>query len=160
MSVVNDEAPCVLIVEDEKLIRRFVRSSLEEEGCQVVEAGTSAQGLLESASRRPDLVILDLGLPDGNGVDFIRDQRGWSDVPVLVLSARSNEKDKIQALDAGADDYLTKPFAASASCARGHAPCCDGRAEAVVRRRRSSVSATRRSTCRGASSRAAANSYT
>jgi two-component system KDP operon response regulator KdpE len=121
MSAVSDEAPCVLIVEDEKLIRRFVRSSLEEEGCQVVEAGTSAQGLLEAAGRRPDLVILDLGLPDGNGVDFIRDLRGWSDVPILVLSARSNEKDKIQALDAGADDYLTKPFGVGELRARARA---------------------------------------
>jgi two-component system KDP operon response regulator KdpE len=103
-------APTVLIVEDEKLIRRFVRSSLEEEGCRVIEAGSVAQGLIESAEQKPDLVILDLGLPDGNGIDFIRNLRGWSAVPILVLSARSNEKDKIEALDVGADDYLTKPF--------------------------------------------------
>jgi two-component system KDP operon response regulator KdpE len=110
---VNDRpatAPTVLIVEDEKLIRRFVRSSLEEEGCRVIEAGSVAQGLIESAEQKPDLVILDLGLPDGNGIDFIRNLRGWSAVPILVLSARSNEKDKIEALDVGADDYLTKPF--------------------------------------------------
>jgi two-component system KDP operon response regulator KdpE len=103
-------APTVLIVEDEKLIRRFVRSSLEEEGCRVVEAGSVAQGLIESAEQKADLVILDLGLPDGNGIDFIRDLRGWSAVPILVLSARTHEKDKIEALDVGADDYLTKPF--------------------------------------------------
>lgn len=100
----------VLIVEDEKQIRRFVRVAVEEEGCQVSEAETMAQGLLEAGARQPDLLILDLGLPDGNGIDLIRDLRGWSDVPVLILSARSQENDKIDALDAGADDYLTKPF--------------------------------------------------
>ncbi|MCH2222369.1 MAG: response regulator, partial [Dechloromonas sp.] len=100
----------VLIIEDEKQIRRFVRVAVEEEGCQVTEAGTMAQGLLEAGGRHPDLLILDLGLPDGNGIELIRDLRGWSDIPVLILSARSQEHDKIDALDAGADDYLTKPF--------------------------------------------------
>lgn len=100
----------VLVVEDESPIRRFVRVAVEEEGCSVVEAETLAQGLIEAGTRKPDLVILDLGLPDGNGVDLIRDLRGWSDVPVLILSARTQETDKIDALDAGADDYLTKPF--------------------------------------------------
>ena len=104
-------APKVLLIEDEKQIRRFVRAALEEEGCQVIEAETMAQGLIEAGSRKPDLLVLDLGLPDGNGVDLIRDLRGWSDVPILILSARSQENDKIDALDAGADDYLTKPFA-------------------------------------------------
>ncbi len=103
--------PKVLLIEDEKQIRRFVRAALEEEGCQVVEAETMAQGLIEAGSRKPDLLVLDLGLPDGNGVDLIRDVRGWSDVPILILSARSQENDKIDALNAGADDYLTKPFA-------------------------------------------------
>jgi len=106
----RERQPVVLIVEDEKLIRRFVRSALEDEGCQVFEAATLAQGLIESGAHKPDLVILDLGLPDGNGIDFIGDLRGWSEVPILVLSARSHEKDKIAALDVGADDYLTKPF--------------------------------------------------
>lgn len=100
----------VLIVEDEKQIRRFVRVAVEEEGCEVVEAETRRQGLLEAGARQPALLILDLGLPDGNGIDLIRDLRGWSDIPVLILSARSQEHDKIDALDAGADDYLTKPF--------------------------------------------------
>ncbi len=100
----------VLIVEDEKQIRRFVRVAVEEEGCQVAEAETMAQGLLEAGAKQPDLLILDLGLPDGNGIDLIRDLRGWSDTPILILSARSQEHDKIDALDAGADDYLTKPF--------------------------------------------------
>ena len=100
----------VLIIEDEKQIRRFVRVAVEEEGCQVIEAETMAQGLVEAGTRKPDLLILDLGLPDGNGIELIHDLRCWSDVPVLILSARSQENDKIDALDAGADDYLTKPF--------------------------------------------------
>ncbi|MBP5997219.1 MAG: two-component system response regulator KdpE [Azonexus sp.] len=102
--------PKILLVEDEKLIRRFVRAAVEEEGCQVVEAETLARGLIEAGTTKPDLLVLDLGLPDGNGIDLIRDLRGWSDVPILILSARTQENDKIDALDAGADDYLTKPF--------------------------------------------------
>ena len=117
----KEHAPAVLVVEDEKQIRRFVRASLEEECCRVFEAGTLAGGLVEAGERKPDLIMLDLGLPDGNGVDFIRDLRGWSDVPILVLSARSNEKDKVQALDAGADDYLTKPFGVAELRARARA---------------------------------------
>ena len=100
----------VVVVEDERQIRRFVRTALEEDGCQVHEAETASRGLTEAGTRKPDLVILDLGLPDRDGVDFIRDLRSWSSVPVIVLSARSGEEDKIAALDAGADDYLTKPF--------------------------------------------------
>jgi two-component system KDP operon response regulator KdpE len=106
----NAPAPKVLLIEDEKQIRRFVRLAVEEEGCSVSEAETMQQGLIEAGLRKPDLLVLDLGLPDGNGIDLIRDLRGWSDVPVLILSARSQENDKIDALDAGADDYLTKPF--------------------------------------------------
>ena len=106
----SDKPPVVLIIEDEKLIRRFLRSSLEEEGCQVFEAETLARGLIEAGGCKPALVVLDLGLPDGNGIDFIGNFRSWSDAPILVLSARSSEKDKIMALDVGADDYLTKPF--------------------------------------------------
>ncbi len=117
----SEQSPSVLIIEDEKLIRRFVRTSLEEEGCRVFEAGTCADGLLEAGTHKPDLIVLDLGLPDGNGVDFIRDLRAWSDVAILVLSARSNEKDKIQALDVGADDYLTKPFGVGELRARARA---------------------------------------
>lgn len=117
----KEHAPIVLVVEDEKQIRRFVRASLEEEGCRVFEAGTLAGGLVEAGERKPDLIMLDLGLPDGNGVNFIRDLRGWSDAPILVLSARSNEKDKVLALDAGADDYLTKPFGVAELRARARA---------------------------------------
>lgn len=100
----------VLIVEDEQAIRRFLRTALEADGLRVYDAETLQRGLLEAATRKPDLIILDLGLPDGDGIDFIRDLRQWSAVPVIVLSARSEESDKIAALDAGADDYLSKPF--------------------------------------------------
>lgn len=100
----------VLIVEDEHAIRRFLRTALEADGLRVYEAETLQRGLLEAATRKPDLIILDLGLPDGDGIDFIRDLRQWSAIPVIVLSARSEESDKIAALDVGADDYLSKPF--------------------------------------------------
>ena len=100
----------VLIIEDERQIRRFVRVALEEDGCQVIEAGTMAEGLALAGAERPHLIVLDLGLPDGNGVDLIRDVRGWADTPIVILSARAQENDKIDALDAGGDDYLTKPF--------------------------------------------------
>ncbi|MFP1814491.1 two-component system response regulator KdpE [Lonsdalea quercina] len=100
----------ILLVEDEKEIRRFVRQALEEEGCHVFEADTLQRGLIEAATRKPSLIILDLGLPDGNGIDYIHDLRQWSSIPIIVLSARSDEQDKIAALDAGADDFLTKPF--------------------------------------------------
>ncbi len=106
----NEIAPLALLVEDEPQIRRFVRAALEEEGWQVNEAATVQRGLSDAGTRGPDLIILDLGLPDGDGIDFIRDIRKWSNVPIIVLSARTGEADKITALDAGADDYLTKPF--------------------------------------------------
>ena len=107
-----------VVVEDEKQIRRFVRQALEAEGWHVFEAETLKQGLTEAGTRKPDLVIIDLGLPDGDGVDFIRDLRTWSSVPVIVLSARTSEDEKVKALDAGADDYLTKPFGVSELLAR------------------------------------------
>ena len=113
----------VLIVEDEQAIRRFVRVALEGEGYRVHEADTLQRGLLEAGTRKPDLVILDLGLPDGDGVDFIRDLRAWSGMPVLVLSARIEEYDKVEALDAGADDYLIKPFGVAELLARVRAVC-------------------------------------
>ncbi|NLS52326.1 two-component system response regulator KdpE [Hafnia alvei] len=108
----------VLIVEDEKEIRRFVRSALENEGWRVFDADTLQRGLIEAGTRKPDLIILDLGLPDGDGLDFIRDLRQWSSIPVIVLSARSEESDKVLALDAGADDYLSKPFGVAELLAR------------------------------------------
>lgn len=111
-------APVVVIVEDEAQIRRFVRSALEAEGWQVHEAASLQQGITDTGTRRPDLLVVDLGLPDGNGLDLIRTVRGWSTVPIIVLSARADEQDKIEALDAGADDYLTKPFGVGELLAR------------------------------------------
>jgi len=108
----------VLMIEDEPEIRRFVRMALESEGLEVFEAATLQRGLIDSATRRPELVVLDLGLPDGDGLDFIREFRGWSQAPVLVLSAREGEARKVQALDAGADDYLVKPFGVAELLAR------------------------------------------
>ena len=114
----SEPKPVVVIVEDEPTIRRFVRLSLETEGCVVHEAETVQRGLIEAGTRQPDLLLLDLGLPDGDGVELIRDLRNWSDIPVIVLSARTDESQKVQALDAGADDYLTKPFGAAELLAR------------------------------------------
>ncbi|HKW48653.1 MAG TPA: two-component system response regulator KdpE [Gemmatimonadaceae bacterium] len=107
-----------VLVEDELQIRRFVRAALETENWRVFEAETVKQGLIEVGTRKPDVVILDLGLPDGDGIDLIRDLRTWSAIPVIVLSARTHETDKIDALDAGADDYLSKPFGVGELLAR------------------------------------------
>jgi len=114
----SEPLPVVIVIEDEPKIRRFVKMSLEAEGCQVFEADSVKRGLIEAGTRQPDMVVLDLGLPDGDGVDFIRDLRTWSDIPIIVLSARTTEADKVGALDAGADDYLTKPFGAAELLAR------------------------------------------
>ncbi len=110
--------PRVLIIEDDPTIRHFVRLTLSAEGHEVFEADSVHRGLIEAGTRRPDVVVLDLGLPDGDGVALIRELRTWSAVPVVVLSARSAESDKIAALDAGADDYLVKPFGAGELMAR------------------------------------------
>ena len=105
-----NNSPTIIIIEDEAQIRRFLRTSLTAEGYQVHEAETGKQGLTEAATRKPDMIILDLGLPDMDGVEVVKQLRTWSSVPILILSARSQESDKISALDAGADDYLVKPF--------------------------------------------------
>jgi two-component system KDP operon response regulator KdpE len=110
--------PTMLLIEDDLNIRRFVRAALEAEDWTVFEAETVKRGLIEAGTRHPDLVILDLGLPDADGMTLIAELRGWTNVPVLVLSARSAEADKIAALDAGADDYLTKPFGVGELVAR------------------------------------------
>ena len=100
----------LLLVEDDVRIRYFVRLALRGDGLEVGEAGSLAEARERLAVEAPDLLILDLGLPDGDGVGFIRELRGWSDLPILVLSARTLETDKVGALDSGADDYLSKPF--------------------------------------------------
>jgi two-component system, OmpR family, KDP operon response regulator KdpE len=107
-----------LVVEDDPQIRRFLRTTLPNHGFRLVEAGTAAEGLREAEARQPDLLILDLGLPDFDGLEVIRRLREWSEMPILVLSARGQERDKIAALDAGADDYVTKPFGVGELLAR------------------------------------------
>jgi len=108
----------VVLVEDEKQIRQFIAQALEAEGFVVHEAATGQAGLVECGNRKPDLVMVDLGLPDMDGVQVIGKLRGWSAVPVIVLSARTMEESKVSALDAGADDYLTKPFSVAELLAR------------------------------------------
>ena len=126
-SGMSEPTPLALLVEDEPQIRRFVRLALEAEGWHIAESVSMQRGLIDAGTRKPDLIILDLGLPDGDGKDFIRDVRTWSQVPIIVLSARSGEEEKIAALDAGADDYLTKPFGVGELLAR---------VRATLRRRR------------------------
>jgi two-component system KDP operon response regulator KdpE len=108
----------VLVVEDEPQVRRFLRTMLASHGFRVVEAKTGAEGIAQAATRNPDLVLLDLGLPDGDGVELTRRLREWARMPIIVISARDRERDKVEALDAGADDYLTKPFGADELLAR------------------------------------------
>jgi two-component system KDP operon response regulator KdpE len=110
--------PIVLVIDDEIQIRRLLKISLEANGYRVFEAATGAEGLTEAAQRRPDAVVLDLGLPDMDGVSVLKRLREWSTVPVLILSVRDREEDKIAALDNGADDYLTKPFGTGELLAR------------------------------------------
>ena len=110
--------PTALIVDDEVQIRRLLRVCLEANGYRVVEAATGQEGITEAAQRRPDVVILDLGLPDMDGVTVLKRLREWSRVPVVVLSVRDREDDKIAALDNGADDYVTKPFSTGELLAR------------------------------------------
>lgn len=110
--------PLVLVVEDEPEMRKFIRATLTSRGYRLLEAERAAEGVQLLTSHNPDLVLLDLGLPDGDGIDLTRQLRGWSRVPVIVISARGREDDKVAALDAGADDYLTKPFGVNELLAR------------------------------------------
>ncbi len=110
--------PLVLVVEDEPQVMRFLRATLPAHGYRVVEAANAAQALVHAQTQLPDLVLLDLGLPDLDGLEVTRRIRGWSAVPIVVISARGQERDKVQALDAGADDYLTKPFGTEELLAR------------------------------------------
>ena len=114
----SEPGPQILVVEDDAAIRGVIRAALEEAGCRVAEAGDCARGVIEAGTRKPDLVILDLGLPDRDGVEFIRAMRAWSTKPILVLSARTEEAQKVAALDEGADDYLAKPFGVAELLAR------------------------------------------
>jgi two-component system KDP operon response regulator KdpE len=110
--------PTILVVEDEPEIRRFLRTSLGAEGYRVVESETGTRGAIDAGTHKPDLAIVDLGLPDLDGVEVIRRIRGWSPIPIIVLSARALEQAKVEALDAGADDYVTKPFGVGELIAR------------------------------------------
>jgi len=114
----NSVKPVIVVIEDDPQICRFLRTSLSVQGFQVVEAATGERGVIEIGTRKPELVILDLGLPGMDGIAVIRKVREWSAVPIIVLSARSQESNKIDALDAGADDYLTKPFSIGELLAR------------------------------------------
>src|SRR5262245_34783406 len=113
-----DNHPTVLVIEDEAQIRRFLRATLTANGYQLLEATTAQEGLVQAATRQPEIVILDLGLPDLDGLEVTRRLREWTTVPIIVLSARGQESDKVAALDAGADDYLTKPFGVGELLAR------------------------------------------
>jgi len=115
---VKETQATILLIEDERQMRRFLRVTLQSEAYGVLEAETAADGLTQAATRNPDIVLLDLGLPDMDGLDVIEKLREWSAVPVIVISAREQEGDKIKALDGGADDYLTKPFNAGELLAR------------------------------------------
>jgi len=114
----NETTINLVLVEDEKQIRRFLTAALVNEGITVHEAETGKQGLIECATRKPDIVIVDLGLPDISGIELIKEVRAWSEVPIIVLSARIQEHEKVGALDAGADDYLSKPFGTAELIAR------------------------------------------
>jgi two-component system, OmpR family, KDP operon response regulator KdpE len=115
---VSEGGPVVLVVEDEAQVRRFLRAALSSRGYRVVEATTMREGEQLATSHNPDVYLLDLGLPDGDGVDLARRLREWTKAPIVVLSARGREEDKVNALDAGADDYLTKPFGVNELLAR------------------------------------------
>jgi two-component system, OmpR family, KDP operon response regulator KdpE len=115
---VTDVGPLILVVEDEAPMRRFIRASLTSHGHRVIEAERIDEALRMVTSHNPEMVLLDLGLPDGDGLELTKELRSWSRVPILVLSARGREADKVLALDAGADDYLTKPFGVNELLAR------------------------------------------
>jgi two-component system KDP operon response regulator KdpE len=114
----NASAVIVAVIEDEEPIRRFLRASLAADGFHVVEATTANEGIRAVTQQPPGIILLDLGLPDRDGTDVVREIRGWSSVPIVILSARGDEEAKVAALDAGADDYLTKPFGVGELLAR------------------------------------------
>jgi two-component system KDP operon response regulator KdpE len=114
----SQPAPVILVIDDEAAMRRFLRASLAVSGYQLIEAASGEEGLSQAAAHNPDLILLDLGLPDLDGLIVTQRLREWSKAPIIVLSARGQERDKIEALDAGADDYLTKPFGVGELLAR------------------------------------------
>jgi two-component system, OmpR family, KDP operon response regulator KdpE len=114
----SEPGPVVLVVEDEPQLRRFLRTALTAHGYRLVEAESVQEALIAATTHNPELILLDIGLPDGNGIDLTRRIREWSRVPIIVISARGKEDDKVAALDAGADDYLTKPFGVNELLAR------------------------------------------
>lgn len=113
-----EEKELILLIEDEPQMRRFLRITLQSQGYRFVEAATAREGLMQATTRNPDVVLLDLGLPDLDGLEVTKRLREWSQTPIIVISAREQEQDKVRALDAGADDYLTKPFSAGELLAR------------------------------------------
>jgi two-component system KDP operon response regulator KdpE len=115
---VAEPAAVVLLIEDEPQMRRFLRAALGNEAYRLIEAATARDGLAQAAGHNPDIILLDLGLPDGDGIDLTRRIREWAAMPIVVISARGQERDKVAALDAGADDYLTKPFGVGELLAR------------------------------------------
>jgi len=134
---VSAPGPLVLVIEDEPQMRRFLRASLTSHGFQVVEAAAAKEGTALATSHNPEIILLDLGLPDADGMALTRELRGWARMPIIVISARGREADKVEALDAGADDYLTKPFGVNELLARirvalRHAQQARGATETVV----------------------------
>lgn len=113
-----EPGPLVLVVEDEPPMRKFIRASLTSHGYRLLEADRASEALMLATSHNPELILLDLGLPDADGIELTRQIREWSRVPIIVISARGREDDKVAALDAGADDYLTKPFGVNELLAR------------------------------------------
>jgi two-component system KDP operon response regulator KdpE len=114
----TQEKELILLIEDEPQMRRFLRVTLQSHGYRLIEAPSGQAGLMEGTTRNPDVVLLDLGLPDMDGIEVAKRFREWSELPIIVISAREQEEDKVKALDAGADDYLTKPFGAGELLAR------------------------------------------
>lgn len=114
----TEDKELILLIEDEPQMRRFLRITLESHGYRFIEAGTAQEGLMQASMRNPDVVLLDLGLPDLDGLVVTKRLREWTQTPIIIISAREQEQDKVKALDAGADDYLTKPFSAGELMAR------------------------------------------
>ncbi|MCY2952699.1 MAG: response regulator [Planctomycetota bacterium] len=114
----SELSPAILVIEDEPPLQKFLQATLSSQGYQIISSVTGKDGLMQAASRQPDLIILDLGLPDMDGIEVTRQLREWSAIPIIVVSARGKEQDKVMALDVGADDYLTKPFGVGELLAR------------------------------------------